>query len=503
MGESMKRAVVTLAILTSLLLAFQNCGKAGFEQTGTMDEMSTSESIDPKLATLPFPYQVSVNQIAHMSCSFTNDNPSSPYFTWKVGAFDNPSDVPSSQLGIRASGLELSSAFKSQWAQMSSNFTPAVRDAKLKEALTGLSSVANTQLQLSFRKTNTPRTDLMMMPSGASSPVMPFLTPMSSDGISDAFVTDSNSIFNMFPSVANFSSRFLEAKMNVVSNYGAETTALRANYDSSFMTIGFAKPALSGTNSAELSGPSTDSRYAFGKGFRIHFGTTSPHTGTTLYPPYDALTIVEEYDLETGARTNATWDCSYRFKIVRNADRYNTAYRANHFTRPGGLCPGPTRSGTYCAPKLSDGSVVSDFGIDIAYFGGAACPANRTKYTGAYCEERYSQVCPSEPFAANPTDPNPINRTDGVYSANYPLRPAILHALRRMLPAQEWDINVSRGCVVPKFDDNACYANGNPIVYDDYFFAAPYSNPTMGQYGGCGVNGQLPCPSYLTLCLRR
>jgi hypothetical protein len=488
-----------VGVLSTVFL-FQNCGQAGFENMQTADEAST-QSVDPKLATLPFPYQVSVNQIAHMACPIASSslNTQSPYFSWKVGAYDNPSDQPTSLFNIGQAGLQINPQFQTAWSKLSTSFNVSIQKNKLKEALQTLPSVAGAKLQLSFRKTNTPRVDLMQMPGGGNSPTMNFLTDVSSDGIVQQFVDSPNGVFNMFPQVPDFYSRFLQGQLVIPSALGAPDAALRANYDSSFMSIGFVLP-----DTGALSAPSTtDDRFAYGKGFRVHYGVTNPHQGTTLYPSSDSLSTVEEYDLDTGNRTtDANWDCSYRFKIVRPADRYKTAYRANHFNLIGGACPTPAQTGDFCQSPVDP-----RFGIPPAAFGGQ-CPSTRTLVQNTTrCPEQYAAVCPHEPYTGNTADPIPSLRDDGIYHPNHPERPAILQALRRFLPADQWDVNVSRRCIVPKLDDDACYSQSSsssaPVVYDETFFPDANANPNVGLYAGCGVNGQYQCAAYLTLCIRR
>jgi hypothetical protein len=97
----------------------------------------------------------------------------------------------------------------------------------------------------------------------------------------------------------------------------------------------------------------------------------------------------------------------------------------------------------------------------------------------------------------------PVESYADLYDPNHPERPAILHALRRLLPASQWDINVTRGCVVPHQAD-ACYqqvSSSAPIVYDEYFF--PTTNFNTLQFSGCGYGtGQFQCANYLTMCIR-
>ncbi len=498
-GGSMNRWGIGIIAMVSMVILFQNCGKAGFENEEIVGEVD-SASLDTRLEKLPFPFDISANQIAHMTCPINGS--SGPYFSWKVGAFENPPDVPTATMGIRPSGLQLTQNFIDEWNKVAPTYTEAIRSQKLKETLMNLPSVKNAQLQISFRKTNSPKIDLMAMPSGDDSPTMNFMPAVSSEAIAAAFVRSPGEVLSHFPEAVEFQDRFLETSLVVPSSYGAQDSALRANYDSSFLTLGFLMPAPEGqtATSNELAGPGSDPRFAYGKGYRVRFGVTNPRLRTTQYPPSDSLVQIEEYDLKTGYPVQGTaWDCSMRFKIVRPADRFKPMYRANHFSMINGACPTAPVTSPYCASSQNE-----SFGIHPSYFPNGTCPSNRRFISGqvSHCEEQYYQTCPFEPYTADLNDTNPINREDGLYHPSYPARPAVLHALRRFLPANQWDINVSRRCVVPKFDDNACYSAGAPI-YDEFFFPGLEANPSLGMNAGCGVAGQMPCAAYLTVCVRR
>jgi len=493
--------VGTAALGCSIFVLFQNCGKAGFEGGDALSSASLSGELDPKLSALPFPYDISVNQIAHMSCPLNVSNPSAvtPYFSWKVGAYANPTDVPTASMNIQESGLTVNPKFITEFQKVTKGYTQIARDEALKNVLRKYPSLLGAQLQLSFRQSNNIRTSLMQMPAGGNSPVTNFLSSLTSEEAVDMIRADTTKIFDYFQLVPDFYNRAIEARLTVPSAYGYNHTALLANYDAGYLTVGFTQHA---GETQELVGEAGQDLYAYGKAFKVIFSATNPHQGTTYYPARDSLVGINEYDLATATTTGASWDCSYRFKIVRNADRYNSFYRANNFARINGQCPGAVATGTYCASPVDQA-----FGISNVYFPNSTCPVNRTFRTGTYCIEQYASVCPPEPYSANTGSANLYERTDGLYNPSYPDRPKILHALRRFLPSNDWDVNVSRRCIVPKSDDNSCYST-TPIVYDEYFSSLIDADASMGRYIGCGVDvagvgGTYACASYLTLCLRR
>lgn len=448
----MRRIGWGVAAAISVGFFFQNCGKSGLETSDMTSQLgvpgTAQVTSDPKLIHLPFPYEVSVNQIAHMSCAFPDALDSgSTHFSFAVGAYDNPADAPTQMFNIRPSGLRLSPAFLQAFSQAATIYSPSIVNIKLKEALLGLPGVAGNQLQLSFRKFNVPKTDLMPVPGGIS-PAVPFLSVLSTDAIADTFVADRNAVVNYFSRVNNFSERPLGARFKIASPGNANFSALNAQYDAGFLALGYASAAPGAGGTAEvLAGPSADARYAYGKGFRVHFGTVNPHVSDPTLPPpsvppMDSLASVEEYEMDSGARTAGVgWDCGLKMKIVRNEDRYRPAYLV-----------------------------------------GSSNPV---------------ATCPAEPYSPPPESPD-----DGLFHPSHRDRPGILHALRRFLPADQWDINVSRHCIVPKKGGSACYGSGT-VVYDEVFFPGTAADPAKGMYPGCGVDGQFPCAAYLTMCIRK
>lgn len=479
-------------------MGYQNCGKAGFEEQALFDELDSASSLDPKLASVPFPYEISVNQIAHMSCPLNiNPTANTTHFSWKVGAFENPSDVPTASMNIRPSGIQLRSEFLTAFENLSSGYSVEAKKDYLQRILKTHPLVGNAQIQLSFRDTVNSRTKLMQMPAGGNSPVSTILAPLSTDGLVNAIMSNPSKTHDYFPAITDPTKNSFEGKLIVPSSLGVNHSALQANYDSSHLALGF----QSSSNSTQLSG-SSDSK-AYGKAFRVIFGTTNPKQGTEYYPSRDSLIGLNEMDLDTKANTSAGWDCSYRFKIVKSQDRYNTFYRANNFSLINGACPGPSLTGNFCASPINQ-----QFGIANTFFPNSQCPSNRPLRTGTYCVEKYATVCPAEPYNTNSASATPYDRTDGLYNPNFPQRPQIMHALRRVLPTADWDINVSRRCIVPKNGENSCYVNAPTIVYDEFFSSLEDSNANMGRHPGCGVDiagvgGTFPCAGYLTLCLRR
>lgn len=92
----------------------------------------------------------------------------------------------------------------------------------------------------------------------------------------------------------------------------------------------------------------------------------------------------------------------------------------------------------------------------------------------------------------------PIETYSELYSS--PDNLAWNQALRRFLPVEEWDVNMTGECIVSKKSANGCYGGG-AVVYDQVFFPGTAMAATGG-YAGCGgTYGN--CAHYLSLCIRR
>jgi hypothetical protein len=164
-----------------------------------------------------------------------------------------------------------------------------------------------------------------------------------------------------------------------------------------------------------------------GTGFGLGFGKPAG-INFSAYPSR-TLSSITEYDL-SGTRpsaTGATWNCSLKMKIVRDADRLNNIYVA----------------------------------------GGQRA------------------ACPFEPVASQIS----------------PTARAQLQILRRFLPAENWDINLTNKCVVPRNGLELCYeGNTDPIVYDEYF--VPNRTEPTDPPVGCSVSYQFECAHYVTVCYK-
>jgi hypothetical protein len=143
-------SILTTGILASLLFAFQNCGKAGFDQ-GEGLEASDEQDLLSSLKDLPFAYDVHLNQFAYMSCPVQGSSSSSgAQFTFKLGGFNNKG-TPAEGFISEKGGLALNSKFLEAFENSQSREPLSIQESRLKDVLRLHKYHKDVQPFLSFR----------------------------------------------------------------------------------------------------------------------------------------------------------------------------------------------------------------------------------------------------------------------------------------------------------------------------------------------------------------
>lgn len=412
-----------------LVLFFQNCGQAGFENE---DNSASTSSVDPKFKNLPFPYEISVNQVAYMSCPLSATGVNDQFFTFRAGAYENL-EAPIDALGLRISGVKLSDAYFTAFTQAANSFPAAVRKDKL---ATALSTVPNAYAQpfLSVRAKTETKHSPFFGPGSTEIQQRSMLAPLNEMAYTQTFRDAYAELPGKTVGFFNLAKFTTGSKLKSVSGaitlpaQEAQLQSLKSLLINQYLTVGLVDPdaQVPGFSSPLPHGPDASGSLMYGQGLSFYFERPRVFYNASAT---NALQINQEVDLATGSQTSATWDCSRRFKIVPQDVKDSLMYAPN----------------------------------------GTATP-----------------ICPSELY----TDLNSSVAKRQTYQL-----------LRRFLNTEAWEINVTRGCVVPKI--NGCYANSQNVVYDEAYFATPNPAASPRQSAGCGGAGQYQCPHYLTLCVRR
>jgi hypothetical protein len=428
---------ITITILTSLILLFQNC--AG-NNLGTGTSLSSEITKDSKILATEakvFPFEVSINQVAYMSCTSAKSygGLNLKTFTFRVGGFAT-AGTDTAALALKEGGMRVHPNYLTEFNQAFSNLTPSVRETKLFEALSAGALTKNTQLQLAVRSTQTGlRTTVYARGNSPENQVDNIMDPLSDIKIANQLVQDSKSspikYSSYFSALPDQESRPLQGALSIPTALGPDEGTFRSEMANNMLVVGFVNSEVSSDTTfgnMPLTKNKSSKDSMFGNGFSLGF-TKPPNVNFSGYPSR-TLTSITEYDL-SGTRPNATgstWNCGLKMKIVRDADRLKNIYVA----------------------------------------GGAIRAA-----------------CPYEPIA----------------SQTSPTARAQLQILRRFLPAENWDINLTHKCIVPRNGLDLCYeGSSDPIVYDEYFI--PFRSNPSDPYVGCSVSGQLECAHYVTVCYK-
>lgn len=494
--EKMISACKIAVYVAIALIPFQNCSKGG---NSTNLGGSGSLSTNPALKTAPIPVEVSLNQISFMSCpvageSTENFDPNAwPFYTLKYGAYDNTNLVNSTNFlfytaADHIGGIGISKEAVDYLKRSNPNPVPASIQTYIRSSPFTNAHMISSALIMKDRDVN-----LLSEFAEGFNHLEPLntTTMMSYLGNAPLVTNVGTQKLSFFPSISSAASRALTG----VINYGkteADLERFVSGLNNHYLAIGLV-PTASATEPKSVIQHfvSPDSNVtkrlgAKGYSFNFQFGTKIM-TGVTewdLNPKdYNGATVMPT-DLTTSEAQS--WLCLSAL-VVRDADRkawqtttdpgavsgvnlgLNAFVHPQEITNP---AYGPLKEYFFTNQTDANNVLAS---INAAY---STRPPNGGKSGIFY-------ACPSE-------DPTTMTAQ----------QKDVLKIMRRFLPAEYFDINVSRSCIVPL--DKAlntgskCYASGdeNTALFIQYF------NSYNGSPGyDCGP-GRNECPAYASFCWR-
>jgi hypothetical protein len=478
-----------------LLVAFQNCGKAGFD-SGEMDLASLFDepkkfSADSRFSKLPFPFELTLNQVAYGSCPLAGDGAKAgyanlvrPYFSIRAGAFDNR------QFG-GPFGIGLPNEVE--------------RTQRLNAGL-GLSKSFVMSVQNSFRRKDNEIIQKSLQSHPLAQDLRPTLALVNMDRslVEGGFGWDSTLIH---PSFASLSANIMSAKLaesgteriSFVPEMNISDRALmgsfawgknetdRQTFNSQLRTnlmlvAGFSKNS---TDIFQLLSPTSNiTQTLYGRGYRMSFGAISAQGLTSLHTHF--LRGVTEMDIETSPAQDSTdqsWDC-FSLRIVRPSDRINHAnglpFCAQHRAiGVGEICPDNNPTPGDPRTVLNTTYAFTTPNLSVIRGVRAACP---------------TQTLPSLNERAN---------YNGI-TANWNL--IRLQIARRFLPADLFELNTDPHflCAVPlekALTSGKCYSSGDTST-DKYIQYSVNQDMGNGTFRPCGSAGGNECPAYISICYR-
>lgn len=321
-----------------LLVAFQNCGKAGFDSN--LDEgIATNASTDPNLAaefgsqdaakvtSVPFAYDVTFDQIAYSSCFGAGLQSKPGHFTFRAGAYST-------------GGVKVRQAF---FDYLKANFKPIapateLSDNQIKTYMSKSPENNSAAPQFAIRTRGRPQ----VVRTSSSKATVGFdyinmLDNFNNDRMMDPLVKNRTTMTSFFPFATQHSQRTLEATLSYNSTEALSAQVRQDFQNNAMLATTFVDKTGDGyaaripASATDSTTKTTDLTRAYGTGYVLKFSAElAPYTsivyGATVPKynnPSNILTSIQEVNLEnTSVSTSAKWTCASerRYLIVRTQD---------------------------------------------------------------------------------------------------------------------------------------------------------------------------------------
>lgn len=319
-----------------LVFAFQNCGKAGFDQALDDGDNLASSSQD---TSAPFAFNSTFDQITYSSCFGTGLTGNSAYFTLKAGAYDG-------------GGVNMTSTFLSYMnSTLKPQYPSTTVTVEQMKAYVGDTVENNTAtLQMALRTRGAPQQ--VRNPTGSSPALntdyVNLMTDLTDDRIMEPIFRALGGVVNYFPLAATTAQSMMEASITYNGDEGVAYSLrndltnngmLALTYTAQSGASAFAARVPAGATTTDSSGNSTtDNTVAYGRGYTLGFAPDIAYYTKLLHPelgapasntarpnsrnPNNIMVTVSEVDLANPTVNAGSWTCdsNRRYLIVRAAD---------------------------------------------------------------------------------------------------------------------------------------------------------------------------------------
>lgn len=313
------QAIVTFIGITSVVLAFQNCGKAGFDDTGS----DASKDSATKDTTVSFAFNSAFDQITYNSCFGAGLTNNPAFFTIKAGAYE-------------AGGVNLTQSFiNDAKAKLTPQYPATTVTVEQMKAFVG-ETAENTSatLQMALRTRGSPQQ--VRNPTGAAPTLgvdfINLLMDLTDDRVMEPIFRAQGGVVNYFPLAPNQNQRVMEGKITYNADEGI-AYSLRNDLSSNGM-LGLTYTAYNGGSAfaARMPGTTSDPSLAYGRGYVMTFAAdVAPMTqiinnNPAVQPhsknPNNILVNISEVDLQNPSAAGPAWTCApgRRYLIVKSED---------------------------------------------------------------------------------------------------------------------------------------------------------------------------------------
>lgn len=476
---------------------FQNCGKAGFESDLSLSGNGLTGGADARFKSAPVPNDINVNTVSYMSCpqaggksnsSSSADPLASPYYTFRVGAYDNsvlPTVNPATgnRAGINFTSAAMSfvqaSGFSSEKEGLR-NYMVGSKYTLDKRAVVALLAQNRTQNYYAYTAAADALTDVLSLPLLA--------TEVANQ---DKQSNGTTKKVSYFPSLDSRPS--VLGSISIGANE-ADAVRLRSQMNNHYLMIGTTSSGNVGDAAAvirNLDSPDGDvSKRVYGRALSLTFRSKT----NTQWP---TMASVREFSLNPSSYTSGAvvpedlstkesqqWSC-FSLTITREIDR-------KYYIDTSGVIVQKT--------KIRAGTTASTEFLFMSEYDRHLLESKMYNYYAATATPVISGVIHKACPAMNPArlDPN---------STDYDQAAAERYIVaRRFLTEGFWDVNTESGynCAVPtaaaRSSGYKCTESGDddPKFYLIYPPVGNLADPILN----CGALPDNECAPFVSFCYR-
>ena len=305
------KGTIALAGVGVLVFAFQNCGKAGFDNA--IDETSAG-TVDAKSAAAPFAYDATFDQITYNSCASSGAANKPGFFTIKAGSY-----------GV--GGVSVRPAFVNYAKSQLKPAYPAtdITVEQLKQFVVGTPENAEATMQMSIRTRGAPN-QVLTVSGSAPTPGYDFvnvLMDLTDDRVMDPIFRAAGAAVNYYPLAMTASQRVMEAGISYNKDIGMAYSVRNELINNRMLSLTYSGFRTAAAYAARMPAGVTDGSVAYGRGYFFNFAADiAPYTilasgnaaaQPDTYNPNNTLVGIQEVNLETPAATSgAVWTCPKR-----------------------------------------------------------------------------------------------------------------------------------------------------------------------------------------------
>ncbi len=310
----------------TLVFAFQNCGKAGFDSAAETTENLASVGSD---SAAPFAFNATFDQITYNSCFGIGLSANPGYFTIKAGSYDG-------------GGVNLTSNFVSYVnSKLKPQYPATTVTVEQMKSYVGETVENNlATLQMALRTRGAPQQ--VRNPTGSNPALntdyVNLMTDLTDDRIMEPVFRSMGAVVNYFPLAATAAQRVMEAKITYNGDEGVAYSLRNDLSNNGMLALTYTGPTGTSAYAARMPSSTTDASIAYGRGYMMQFAadiaplTQAIAQSTAVAPnsrnPNNILVGIQETDLANPSAVGASWDCSSsvdgrgarRYAIVKPAD---------------------------------------------------------------------------------------------------------------------------------------------------------------------------------------